>query len=56
MLDGNFRVLPIATMKLLDHLQILEEEEKKQLSRFSTKILKNHNNLEVGKIEAYIDF
>ena len=55
-LDGNFRVLPIATMKLLDHLQILEEEEKKQLSRYSTKILKNHNNLEVGKIEAYIDF
>ena len=55
-LDGNFRVLPIATMKLLDHLEILEEDEKKQLSHYSTKILKNHNNLEVGKIEAYIDF
>tara|TARA_A100001015_G_scaffold286207_1_gene354576 strand:+ start:719 stop:1699 length:981 start_codon:yes stop_codon:yes gene_type:complete len=55
-LDGNFRVLPIATMKLLDHLEILEEEEKKQLSRYSTKILKNHNNIHVGKIEAYIDF
>ena len=55
-LDGNFRVLPIATMKLLDHLEILEEEEQKQLSHYSTKILKNHNNLKVGKIEAYIDF
>ena len=55
-LDGNFRVLPIATMKLLDHLEILEEEEKQQLSHYSTKILKNHNNLDVGKIEAYIDF
>jgi len=55
-LDGNFRVLPIATMKLLDHLQLLEEEEQKQLSHYTTKILKNHNNLDVGKIEAYIDF
>ena len=55
-LDGNFRALPIATMKLLDHLEVLEEKEKKQLSGYSTKILKNHNNLEVGKIEAYIDF
>ena len=32
------------------------KEEKKQLSHYSTKILKNHNNLDVGKIEAYIDF
>ena len=55
-LDGNFRALPIATMKLLEHLEILEKEEQKQLSRYSTKILKNHNNLNVGKIEAYIDF
>ena len=55
-LDGNFRVLPIATMKLLEHLEILEEDEQKQLSHYSTKILKNHNNLDVGKIEAYIDF
>ncbi len=55
-LDGNFRVLPCATMKLLEHLEVLEEEEKKQLSHYSTKVLKNHNNLDVGKIEAYIDF
>ena len=55
-LDGNFRALPIVTMKLLGHLEILEEKEQKQLSHYSTKILKNHNNLDVGKIEAYIDF
>ena len=55
-LDGNFRALPIVTMKLLDHLEILEEKEQKKLSHYSTKILKNHNNLDVGKIEAYIDF
>ena len=55
-LDGNPRVLPIATMKLLNHLRLLKNEEKDQLSCYETKILKNHNNLEVGKIEAYIDF
>ena len=55
-LDGNFRALPIVTMKLLDHLEILEEKEHKQLRHYTTKILKNHNNFDVGKIEAYIDF
>ena len=55
-LDGNLRALPIATMKLLNHLRLLKNEEKDELSCYETKILKNHNNLEVGKIEAYIDF
>ena len=55
-LDGNFRALPIATIKLLDHLDILNDKEKDQLSCYGTRILKNHNNLEIGRIEAYIDF
>ena len=55
-LDGNFRALPIATMKFLEHLELLTDEERKKLSQYSTKILKNHNNIEIGKIEAYIDF
>ena len=55
-LDGNFRALPIATMKLMEHLELLTQEERKKLSRFSTKILKNHNDLEIGRIEAYIDY
>ena len=56
MLDGNPRALLIATMKLFNHLRLLKNEEKDQLSCYETKILKNHNNLEVGKIEAYKDF
>ena len=55
-LDGNFRALPIATIKLLDHLDILSDQEKDKLSCYGTRILKNHNNLETGRIEAYIDF
>ena len=55
-LDGNFRALPIVTIKLLDHLDILNDKEKDQLSCYGTRTLKNHNNLETGRIEAYIDF
>ncbi|MEC7736348.1 MAG: asparaginase, partial [Candidatus Neomarinimicrobiota bacterium] len=42
-LDGNFRALPVATMKLLEHLELLTEEELQNLDKFRTKILKNHN-------------
>jgi len=55
-LDGNFRALPIATMKFLEHLELLTDQEREKLSQYRTKILKNHNNIEIGRIEAYIDF
>ena len=54
-LDGNFRAMPIATMKLLEHLQLLSDDELKKLDKFRTKILKNHNQLEIGRIEAVVD-
>ena len=54
-LDGNFRALPIATMKLLEHLQLLSDDELIKLDKFRTKILKNHNQLEIGRIEAVVD-
>ena len=34
----------------------LNDKEKDQLSCYGPRTLKNHNNLETGKIEAYIDF
>ena len=55
-LDGNFRALPVATMKLLEHMQLLNEHELNKLDKFRTKILTNHNGIETGRIEAYIDF
>ena len=55
-LDGNFRALPVATMKLLEHLELLTEEELQNLDKFRTKILKNHNQIEIGRIEAYLEF
>ena len=55
-LDGNFRAMPVAVMQLLEHLELLDRDELKGLDSFRTKILKNHNNIEIGRIEAYIDF
>ena len=55
-LDGNFRALPVATMKLLEHLELLTEEELQNLDKFRTKILKNHNQIEIGRIEAHVEF
>ena len=48
--------MPIVTMKLLEHLELLNNKEFHQLDQYRTKNLKNHNNLKIGKIEAYIDF
>ena len=43
-------------MKLLEHMQLLNEHELNKLDKFRTKILTNHNGIETGRIEAYIDF
>ena len=55
-LDGNFRVLPIATVKLLEHLELLDEFQIDSLSKFKNKKIMNHNGDEVGRIEAHIEF
>ena len=54
-IDGNFRALPPATMKVLEHLGVLEESEKHSLKHYSSVSLKNHNNITVGYIDAIID-
>ena len=54
-LDGNFRALPLATMKLLEHLELLTDAELQKLYKFRTKILKNHNQLKIGRIEAIVE-
>ena len=55
-LDGSFRAMPLAVMKLLEHLELLSEHEKNKLNKFRTKKLTNHNGIQVGHIEAHVDF
>ena len=54
-LDGNFRALSPATMRLLEHLQLLNDEELSSLEQFRTGILRNHNQIKIGQIEATLD-
>jgi L-asparaginase II len=54
-LDGNFRALPIATMKLLENLELLMDGELRKLDKFRVRILRNHNQFEIGRIEAIIE-
>jgi len=54
-LDGNFRALPIATMKLLECLELLMDGELRKLDKFRVRILRNHNQFEIGRIEAIIE-
>ncbi len=55
-LDGNFRAMPIITMTLLEHLELLMKDELRKLDKFRNNILTNHNGIEYGRMEAYIDF
>ena len=55
-LDGGFRAMPLAVMTLMEHLELLSEDEKSNLNKFRTKKLTNHNGMEIGHIEAHIDF
>ena len=55
-LDGGFRAMPLAAMTLMEHLELLSEDEKNNLNKFRTKKLTNHNGMEIGHIEAHIDF
>ena len=54
-LDGNFRAMPIATMSLLEHLELLNPVELEKLDKFRIEILRNHNQLEIGRIEAVVE-
>ena len=55
-LDGSFRAMPLAVMKLLEYLELLSEDEKNKLNKFKTKKLTNHNGKQIGHIEAHVDF
>tara|TARA_Y100001970_G_scaffold177804_1_gene216628 strand:- start:2879 stop:3856 length:978 start_codon:yes stop_codon:yes gene_type:complete len=54
-LDGNFRALSPATMKVLEHLGFLSDSEKLSLKNHSQIPLKNHNDITIGLIDATID-
>ena len=54
-LDGNTRAMPVATINLLKHLNLLKASELTKLDQFKFRTLKNHNGHNVGKIETIIE-
>jgi len=54
-LDGNFRAMSLVAMKVCEHLALLFDDELDLLDKFRAKILKNHNEIDFGKIEVTID-
>jgi L-asparaginase II len=55
-LDGNSRALPIVTIKLLEHLNLLSDNQLKKLNDYNNEEIKNHNGDKVGRIEAHLEF
>ncbi|MBT6472213.1 MAG: hypothetical protein HOK52_13275 [Candidatus Marinimicrobia bacterium] len=54
-LDGNARVMPIAVLTLLEKLELLSKDELNSLSKFRTKIMKNHQGIHIGEIKVIIE-
>ena len=54
-LDGNARAMPIATLKLLEHLDLLTKKELARLNEFRKRDRKNCSDKSIGQIEVYIE-
>ena len=49
-LDGNQRCSPIATMAVLDELDLLTKDQSEKLSSYKKIVLRNHRKMETGII------
>ena len=54
-LDGNQRAIEVATMAILNHLDVLNIQEKEDLLKYETTPLYNHRKIHVGDIKAEIN-
>lgn len=51
-LDGNQRCSPIATMAVLDELDLLTKDQSEKLSSYKKTVLRNHRKIETGIISV----
>ena len=47
--------MPIAVLTLLEKLELLSKDELNSLSKFRTKIMKNHQGIHIGEIKVIIE-
>ena len=54
-LDGTQRAAPVVALAVLNHLNLLHDEEKDQLNSFSVEKLYNHRMIHIGNITAEVE-
>ena len=54
-IDGNQRAIEVATMAILNHLDLLRKKEKEALFKYEIEKLYNHRKIHIGDIEAVIN-
>lgn len=54
-LDGSSRAMPIGTIKLLEHLDLLTKKELSSLEEFRERDRKNCRNKNIGHIEVFVE-
>jgi len=54
-LDGNSRAMPIGSITLLEHLDLLSKKEISNLDEFRKRERKNCRDKKIGQIEVYIE-
>ena len=54
-LDGSPRAMPVGTLTLLEHLDLLSKEELSELKEFRKKERKNCRDNNIGQVEVYIE-
>ena len=55
MLDGSSRAMPIGTIKLLEHLELLTKKELSSLEEFRKRDRKNCRNKNIGHVEVFVE-
>ena len=54
-MDENSRVMPIGSITLLEHLDLLSKKEISNLDEFRKRERKNCRDKKIGQIEVYIE-
>tara|TARA_B100000575_G_scaffold260382_1_gene233336 strand:+ start:6597 stop:7577 length:981 start_codon:yes stop_codon:yes gene_type:complete len=54
-LDGNPRAMPLGTITLLDHLDLLTHKELSKLKEFRSRDRQNCRGKNIGQVEVYIE-
>ena len=54
-LDGSSRAMPIGTIKLLEHLELLTKKELSSLEEFRDRDRKNCRDKNIGRVEVFVE-